>query len=78
MSFGNLVYQQLDNMKPGEKIILAPAHPNYSRFIEIVKEYIDTHRYGNGIEFSGDYKTVRKQNWPVPIEKKILDATDTQ
>ncbi len=78
MSFENIVYQQLDALKPGERIRLDPKHPNYTRFVELAKEYIDTHKYGNGIEFSADYLVVKKQSWPVTTQRKILNAKDSK
>ena len=78
MTFENQVYQTLDTMQPGEKIILDPAHENYTRFVEIAKEYIDMHEYGNGIGFSTDYKMIKKQYWPVTKKLRISYAQNTQ
>lgn len=59
-SFADKVYQKLDEMKPGNKLRIDYQHKNASQFVEIVKEYIQVHKLGGGIEFSNDYKYVRK------------------
>lgn len=67
MTYEDKVYQLLNNMKPGERIQvdkICKKQPR-ERFISVVKEYIDIHPNGNGIEFSNDYNTIKKTAWKI-------------
>lgn len=66
MTWEDKIYKWLDELKPGcsIKIINVCRSENQEKFIELVKEYIDNHHYGNGIEFSNDYSQIKKIETP--------------
>lgn len=66
MTWEDKIYKFLNEMKPGCSIKINDVcrSENREKFIELVKEYIDNHPYGNGIEFSTDYSQIRKTEIP--------------
>ena len=63
MTYKEKVFKFLDELSPGEKVALDKNNSHHERFIQHVKEYIDCHEYGNGIEFNRDYTRVKKQRF---------------
>lgn len=66
MTWEDKIYNWLDEFKPGCSIKISDVcrSENREKFIELVKEYIDNHRYGNGIVFSNDYSLIKKTEIP--------------
>lgn len=57
------IYAWLNRLNPGDRINITVYDKHERDFItSIVKEYIDMHPYGNGIEFNSDYTYVLKKD----------------
>lgn len=56
------VWSFLDKLKPGDKIPVKRIvkTSNQVKFIQAVKDYIDTWGHGMGIGFSSDYSHIKK------------------
>lgn len=62
MTYEDEIYTYLDKMEIGSTVSIDKVckPENKDKFIFIVKEYIDNHEYGNGIEFSNDFTKIKK------------------
>ena len=58
------IWTFLDKLKPGDKVSVGSIvkKVNHDKFIQAVKDYIETWPYGGGIEFSADYSHIKKIN----------------